>query len=567
MLMGCAQQGSLLSGPNAPLGVDQQTGIIPAVGENSQTDFSSLDPAQAGDRASLLVTNMTSTGLVSLDNKLQVRPQLATSYTATDGGLTWTFTLKPGLMFNDGSHLTAQDVIYSLNRALQPLTASPTASTFLGAIKDADKLRSGQVQTLIGDSLLAPDERTVIIKLAQPDLSFLSALSNSCAFVVKKQLVERYGSDWTSHMSEGGSSGPWFIEHSIKQATRYIVLKPNSHYYGAKPRLNKAIVTFYINAQTVYRAYEANQVDIAPVPASLMARARGLGGSQLRQTPGLLTYYYALNYLVKPLDNIKVRQALALAINKDVLARTIYDGTMRPTNNIIPSGIPGYAPTLTGPDGVTTTMGNEQRSRQLLDEGLQEEGLTRDVFRNINFEVYSGIPSDANIKDEYNAIRTMWKDVLNIDVRINDVNGAKYYGDIQNTLNNPQGLGIWRLSWNVDYPDPHATLAPQFGRGTPNNAQNYGQNSASDSSQQQETQAMMAQADSIADQQQRYSRYAEIEQRLINDVAWIPLFQNVKSFVVKPCLQGWNISALDQLPPDDWSGVYLSKNGACAHNV
>lgn len=566
MLMGCEQQGSLLQGPNAPLAVDQQTGVFPAVGENSQSDFSSLDPARAGDNASLMVTNMTSTGLMSLDNNLQVKPQLASSYTVTDGGLTWTFKLKPGLTFNDGSPLTAQDVIYSLNRALQPLTVSPTASTILGAIKDVDKLRAGSIQTLIGDSLFAPDSQTVIIKLAQPDQSFLAALSNSCASVVNRQLIDKYGATWTDHMSEGGSSGPWFIERSIKQATRFVVLKPNQHYYGPKPQLKKAIVTFYISPQTVYRAYEANQVDVSPVPVNQVGRARALGDGQLRQIPGLTTYYYGLNYLVKPFDNIKVRQALALAINKDALS-AIYNGTMRATNHIVPETIPNYNPNLTGPAGVTTTKGDAQKARELLDAGLQEEGLTRDVFKNVAFEVFSGIPSDVNIKNEYNAIRTMWRDVLDIDVKINDVNEAKYYDDVQDALNNPKGLGIWRLSWDVDYPDPHALLSPQFGKGTTNNIQNYGQNSSSNATEQQETQQLIAQADGNMDQQQRYQQYAEAEQRLINDVAWIPLFQSVKSTVVKPCLQGWGNSPLEHLPPDDWSKVYLSQGATCAHNV
>src|SRR5437899_7106655 len=144
VLAGCDQQDNTLDGPNAPLAVNQQTGVFPAVGENSQSDFTSLDPARASDHASAQVTSMAFTGLVSLDSHLQVKPQLAESYTSSDNGLTWTFKLKPNLKFSDGTRLTSQDVVYSLDRALQPLTASSTASTFLGSIKDADKLRRGE---------------------------------------------------------------------------------------------------------------------------------------------------------------------------------------------------------------------------------------------------------------------------------------------------------------------------------------------------------------------------------------------------------------------------------------
>lgn len=567
VLAGCDQQDNTLDGPNAPLAVNQQTGVFPAVGENSQSDFTSLDPARASDHASAQVISMAFTGLVSLDSHLQVRPQLAESYTSSDNGLTWTFKLKPNLKFSDGTHLTSQDVVYSLDRALQPLTASSTASTFLGSIKDADKLRRGEIQTLIGDSLQAPDAQTVIIKLARPDQSFLSALTNGCASVVKKQLIEKYGSAWTDHVNEGGSTGPWVIARSIKQATRYIVLTPNTYYYGPRPKLKKAIVTYYINPQTVYRAYEAGQIDIAPVPSNQIGRARALPAGELHQVPGLTMYYYGLNYLTKPFDNLKVRQALALAINKDVLAHDVYSGTMLATNHIVPAGIPGYSPQLSGPLGVSSTKGDPQKARQLLDEGLQEEGVTRDIFKNVSFEVFSGIPSDVNIKSEYNSIRTMWKDFLGIDVKINDTSEAKYYGDLQGTLNNAKGLGIWRLSWNADYPDPHAVLSPQFGQGMSNNIQNYGQNKALNVDQQQETQRLLTQADAVTNQQQRYQLYAQAEQRLIDDVAWLPLFQGVKSMVVKPCVQGWTDSPLDQVAPDDWAKISLSSNASCAHNV
>ncbi|MBX5450604.1 MAG: peptide ABC transporter substrate-binding protein, partial [Thermogemmatispora sp.] len=151
--------------------------------ERGISDLSTFDPAQAFDVPSVTAIQMVFTGLVSLDKDLVVRPQLASSWTVSPNGLTWTFHLKPNLKFSDGTPLTSMDVAYSLDRALQPAQRSSTALTYLGLIKDADQLVKGQIRTIIGDSVLTPDPETVVIRARQKATYFLDALTYPCSYV------------------------------------------------------------------------------------------------------------------------------------------------------------------------------------------------------------------------------------------------------------------------------------------------------------------------------------------------------------------------------------------------
>src|SRR5438067_1058165 len=113
------------------------------------------------------------------NDKLNVVPQLAASYSQGSDGLTWTFKLKPNLKFSDGTPLTSQDVVYSIDRALQPANKSVVAPLYLALIKDSDKLNAGKIKTIIGDSLLTPDPNTVVIIANKKARYFLDALCYS----------------------------------------------------------------------------------------------------------------------------------------------------------------------------------------------------------------------------------------------------------------------------------------------------------------------------------------------------------------------------------------------------
>src|SRR5215472_11152899 len=152
LLTGCGGTAQPIGHPTKA-SANKQVAVIPLY----VSDVSTLDPALAVDIASGEVINTVFTGLVTLDDHLNVRPQLAASYQQLPDGLTWKFTLRPNLKFSDGTPLTSQDVVYSIDRALQPAEKSVVGPLYLALIKDSDKLVAGKIKTIIGDSILTPD--------------------------------------------------------------------------------------------------------------------------------------------------------------------------------------------------------------------------------------------------------------------------------------------------------------------------------------------------------------------------------------------------------------------------
>src|SRR5436309_7293150 len=221
-----------------------QVFVAPILGTSDITTF---DPALAYDTSSISAIQMIYTGLVQLDDKFQIHPQLAQSWQQSSDGLTWTFHLKPHLKFSDGSPLTSADVIYSIDRALQPTTKSTVAPIYLDLIRDSDKLLGGRIPTLINNSLMDPDQNTVVIQTKKKAAYFLAMLTHPCSYVVEKKLIDTFGANFTDHLILGGGAGPF----KVTQYTRgkEIDFVPNPNYYDALPQLQKVVFPFYSQAE------------------------------------------------------------------------------------------------------------------------------------------------------------------------------------------------------------------------------------------------------------------------------------------------------------------------------
>ena len=519
-----------------------------------------FDPALSTDSASITAIDMVFTGLVELDDKLQVQNQLAASYYVSPDGLTYTFILRPNLKFSDGTALTSADVAYSINRALEPSVKSTTSPTYLGLIKDSDKMLKGQVKTLIGDSLLTPDPQTFKIVISHKAAYFLEALTYPCSYVIEKSMIEKYGNTkFAQHLKDGiGGAGPFVV--TAYTPGKDIEFAPNKNYYGPQSQLQKVIFPFYQAIDTEYKAYQANQIDAAQITAKEIASAKALPNHQYQTVPQLIITYVAVNYLIKPFDNIHIRQAFALALNKNVIAYNIARGTISPTNHIVPQGMLGYYPDLTGPVGVKSTAGDVAQAKQLLQQGLREEGMTS--LPPITFTVATN--GNSTNRNAVAAMQQMWK-TIGINVTVADINLNTLISKVDNSLNNPKGLMMWRINWVADYPDPQDWLTLQFDKGSPNNQLNYGQNNSPDAVQQQAMQQLMEQADANMTQTSRMKQYNQVEQQLVNDVAWLPIDQVLMPYVLKPCVVGHIYNAAWLTPPNDWANIYISTNPICAN--
>jgi oligopeptide transport system substrate-binding protein len=537
-----------------------------------------LDPARATDTQSIQVVSMIYTGLVSLDANLNVRPQLASYYEVSPDQLTWTFRLRlrPALLFSDGTPLTAHDVAYSIDRALQPATNAAHCLTYLGIIKYADQLHAGRIPTLINQSLLVPDDNTLIIQLSKPAPYFLSALAYPCSYVIEQHLIELNGDqNFTSRLAAGNGAGPFTVAEYYPN--RQLDLVPNPNYAGPHPQLKNVIFQFYKDIATSYQAYQAGQLDTTAVPREFMLQARV--SSEFHSIFQLTTHYYTMNYLVKPFDNRHIRQAFASALNRDLIVQAVWNNTLfstchiLPKSNcatppvripyntlfstchILPKGMMGYNQNLSC-DAGTNASAQTDNARALLQQGLREEGWsTIAQMPPITFTYASASPS---LDNEATAAQQMWQTVLGIHVLLHPVSASALQRAIAAATNNPRGLQFWASNWSADYPDPRDLMSLQFAKGALHNNMNYGQNSSSNAAQQQAIQGQLEITDSISVPAARIQSYDTAELQLLNDAAWIPIYQFQTNFMLRSYVANWQTNAVSLSPPDGWSNTYIA---------
>src|SRR6266496_705617 len=515
------------------------------------SDITTFDPALSFDASSISAIQMVFTGLVQLDDKFQIRPQLAQSWQQASDGLTWTFHLKPHLKFSDGSPLTSEDVIYSIDRALQPTTKSTIAPIYLDLIRDSDKLLGGRIPTLINDSLMAPDQNTVMIQTKKKAAYFLAMLTHPCSYVVEKKLIDTFGANFTDHLTLGGGAGPFRVTQYTHG--KEIDFAPNPNYYDTLPQLQKVVFPFYPQAEAAYQAYQNGRVDVTGVPIANFGYDKKR--SDFHEVPQLWINYYTMNYLVKPFDNIHIREAFALAIDKTAIANNVWQGTVIPTNHIVPQSMPGYNPDLTGPDGTQTLKGNPDKAMALLNQGLQEEhwsSITQ--LPPIKLTYATG---ESNFNQEVKMLIGMWQSVLGVTVKADPVAYNTLLDQVTAATNNAQGIQFWGLAWVAEYPDPQDWLTRQFDRGVPNNSMNYGQNYSKNAVQQQAIQVQLEKADANFQQDARIHSYQKAEHQLVNDVACMPMEQVTNVFLLKTYVVGMIDNQQGLIPPDDWANIYI----------
>lgn len=521
------------------------------------SDIATFDPALIQDAFSNNAVQMVFTGLVQLDNNNKVQPQLATSYEIAPDKVTYTFHLRSNLTFSDGTPLTSQDVVYSMNRALDPATQSLTAPYYMRYIKDATAFNTGKIKTLIGDSLKAPDPNTVIVIASQPIPFFLDSLTYTTSYVVEKKLIDKYGKSWTDHLTEGGGDGPFKVQEYTHN--KQIVVIPNSGYYGEKPQLQKVILPFYKVADTTYQVYKVDGLDFTGIP--LVDYEQAKTRSDFHSVPQLWLSYYTMNYLLKPFDVTSCRQAFVLAINKDLIVKSVWKNSVLATNHIVPQGQYGYNPNLTGPAGAGTA-GDQTKAKQLEQQCMQAQGYASPA----NFPPITLTYSSAGIqadRDEVAAMQQMWQNVLGISVKTNDIDINKLFADEGLGSNNPLQF-YTGPAWIADYPDPQDWTTLQFDKGQSQNGMSFGQNKGPDAAAQQAVQAEMEAADLMSDPVAREKAYNKIEQELVNFVAWMPMEQVTSNLLIKPCVQNYAFSSQGLIAPDQWGKIFISTDTPCA---
>ena len=519
------------------------------------TDVKSLDPPNATDVYSVGNVTILYPGLVVLDKNLTAIPWAASALPdVSSDGLTWTFKVRSGLKWSDGTPITAETYAFSMNRAENPCNAFG-AAYYLYAIKDAAAFNSencdtatntvkGSIQTLIGDSITTPDSLTLQVQLATPASYFLYAMTYPTSYAVPEQLVNQYGNKYTEHLADGTGFGGDLFKVTKWDHTGHLVLQRNDAFWGQKPTLHEVDITFFKDETTAYNAYLAGQYDVGGAPASQIEKAKT--HKTFHQIPVQAIYYLGQNWHIAPFDDLRMRQAFAIAVDKTTIAKTVLHDTAIATNHIVPDGMPGYNPDLKGPDGTQSLSGNTQMANQLATAYATEKkcGTATDFSKcpPVVLTTYSG---STDVTNEAAAMQQMWlKAMPNYPITITSVD---FNTLLQKT--SAHQLQFWTLGWIEDYPDPQDWL-------TTNLACDSAYNSGFACDKQAD--ALMKAADANPDKVARLTQYQQAEQILVTDVAWLSLDQSTTWWETGPKLQGFSVNAGGLTPKESWQTMYIS---------
>lgn len=487
------------------------------------TDIGTMDPAQGPDANSAVAVGMVYSGLVKSDKSLNVVPDQASWQISSDQKV-YTFTLKRGITFSDGTPVTAQSYVYTWTRALLPATASGVASFFEASIVGASDVSSGKTKTLTGVKAL--NSQTLQVTLTRPTPYFLEELTNSLFFPLNQKVINQYGEkNWSQHVAGNGvGTGPFMVkawDHNIK-----MVFVPNPHYYGNKTKLTEVDMLFVNDASTAFKSYQAGQYNFVwNLTPQDQVTAQRLPG--FVRTPLLQTDLLFFDNTKPPFNNLAVRQAFAYAINKPELVRAVFKNSVTPAQTIIPPGMPGYQPNFPG----------------LPYNPAKAKALLRSIYPNVNTmpSITFSYPNSQVTPLEAAALQQMWQTALGIQVKTNGVELNAYNNE---TAKHQIQFGF--TQWGADFPDPYDWLTLNLYSTAPNNDGQWN-NPTFDQ--------LVTKAETLTGNA-RIALYNQAEQIAITDVGWLPLDHQAVGAVIPPWVHGVTLNG-NGLYFGNWSGVYL----------
>lgn len=467
-----------------------------------------LDPAVAQDAGSALYIVEIFSGLVRLDKDLAIQPDLAESWDISPDGTVYTFTLNQKATFQDGRPVTAEDIKYSFERALAPETASVVAENFLGDIVGARDLSRSRATELTGLQIV--NDTTVQLTLAAPNVSFLYKLTYPAAFVVDRSQITANPRRWTQ---KPNGTGPYILRE-WKLGERIVLEAYDRHHLGA-PTLKT--VRYELQGGSALVAYEDGDIDVTGVGLDDLARVQDPGSDlndEYVQTPRQSIDYIGFNVNVPPFDDPKVRQAFALAVDRQKIAEVILESAVPIATGLLPPGVPGYT------TADKTYPYDPDRAKQLLSESKYANDMPEITLAE------SG--AGATVGPTTEAIVQYWKDNLGIEVQIQQAESGTFFSDIDEGR-----YQMFHLGWILDYPDPANVLDQLFHSTSRQNNTRYSN---------PEIDAKLEQARTETDTEARLALYAEIEKTLLDDAAWMPMFFDVTHALVKPYVKNFEFT-------------------------
>ncbi len=465
-----------------------------------------LDPALVQDSTSAEYVVHLFSGLVTLDQDLEVVPDLAARWDLSEDGRTYTFHLRPDATFQDGRALTAEDVAYSIERACSPETGSPVAGSYLDDIVGATARTRGEAELVTG--VVVVDDHTLRITVDAPKAYFLAKLTYPVAFVVDRQQIEADGAGW---VRQPNGSGPFVL---ASMSHELIALEANERYYGVAPSVRR--VEYVLSGGQPLAMYENDELDIAQVSPAEIERVTDPENPLSRE---LVTgsepsvQYLGFNVAMPPFDDRAVRQAFAHAIDRAKIADLVLRGTATEAKGILPPAMPDFDPTLEG------LAYDPERARALLASSRYgAEGAMPPIVLTV-----SGTSGYLSSIDR--AILSMLEENLGIEATVEQVEWGYFLRDL-----NERRYPFFSAGWIGDYPDSQNFLDLLFHSGSSQNHTGYSN---------PEVDGLLEQARVETDPERRTALYREAERLIVADAPWVPLTHGAVNVLVKPHVRGY----------------------------
>ena len=498
---------SLLVSASAPTTLEIQVGIpldqaiVYSGGESANLrDYDPATTYSAGDK-------LVFSGLVSLDTNLNIRPDLAETWEVSADGMVYTFHIHPNAKFHDGRDVTAQDVVFSWERAASPELQSDTVLTYMGDIVGVREMVLGEANSISGLKVI--DEKTLQVTIDAPKPYFLMKLTFPTSFIVDEGNVS-IGEEW---VRQPNGTGPYKLREW--KSYEYIVYEANPDFYLGAPSIPYVVYKLYAGDDV--RLFETGEVDLAGV--GLYDVERMLDPNEplnrnLVSGVNLCTNYVTFDATQPPFDDVNVRKAFSMAFDRQRYIDVLYRGLVLPAVGLYPPGLPGFDYGLEGlpfdPEG----------ARELLKQSKYggPEGLPEIVYTNSGIGSYVG--------GSVAALADMWQQYLGVTIKVENLDYNFYYEQI---FSGNHGQ-IFDGGWCADYPDPENFADVLFHSGVPQNHGGYSN---------PELDALLESARVEPDVTRRIDMYQQAERILVDDAPVLFLTHSLSYQLVQPYVKGF----------------------------
>jgi oligopeptide transport system substrate-binding protein len=459
-----------------------------------------IDPVNAQESEGIEVVHNIFDGLVTFDPiDSEILPAVAESWEANEDGTVWTFNLRQGVMFHNGREVTAQDFKYAWERIVNPENESEIAY-HLSAIQGFDEMQDGSGTELTG--VRAVDDYTLEVTLSYAFGDFPYVTGHPSLGPVPQEAVEEGG--WAD-MPIG--NGPFMMAEPWAH-DQYIRVVRFDDYYGETALLDGVEFRIMQDEETAFLEFRAGNIDFTRVPSGqLEATIAQYGesedglepspGAQVLVGPETAIYYIGLQTDMPPMDNVDLRRAVSLAINRQAIADTVYEGSRTPAAGIVPEGVAGFQE-----DAWEYARYDQEEARQFLEQAGYPNGEGLD-------ELVLGFNSGAGHEDVMQLVQADLA-AIGIRTRFDSLEFAQYL----DKLDEGNEYHLWRLGWLADYPIMDNFLYPLL---TSDSADNHARYSNP------EFDNLVREARSITDEDERFAAYQEAEQLAGQDAPLVPI--------------------------------------------